>query len=1545
MKKTRRTNLIKRLFAGAGAALLLASSCCVGLLVKPIEAQARDHVDWPLTWELDHVNVVGNTHTESADGDRKVDFGDGFIQFTKTTHTAGIDETHTVDYTYEIPQTWSVGNESEAGIPFFMHASNKDEYFTIGYDVYYEMVYIGENTGQDFGGGGFKIKDDVKAQLVDKGNASYNFTMTSGDMLKGGLDLWKACYLKNGALRVEETCREYEQYARMRIIIDPYEFYDFGDKNAYVMYSYRLNLGGVSFLEPLESTSTTESSEEDDDPWIEDEDTSAAGISEGQDEGTGIEKEIVEGKDENEKKEDNKTSGDDDDDWGTDTSTNGSSNDWWSSGGGGPGGDNTLIDIDDEDMPKNVAISVAGALTAAGAAAAAGGGAAGAATQKALEETKKAEEKQKKKKKEKYRLYVSKDFGNTLDPSAPPRKVYARIVQVLDTGGERPRNDLTGSIKVSSKDGNLIVKDGGANENGKCAIVSVPANSNVSKGTVTFRFEGEGGAFTKNVIFQIANPEIRYAQDAIAFIAKGKETAQMRFAVRGLGSNPRFEVKCQEGIEKCFKLSDVVTVETGIYGIDITEISDEEKFPGYFESFDVEVTAIDTTPIPPAEGAPAGTKPEYRSAKETFQVVRFQEGIRTQINDLKAYLVVKGTEELTKTENPRLTRDCEKTPAHSRIEITLFTWDEEKQCLTNPTPEKIDVFIEDVAGTAEEIEAVQRGVTNVCEMLEYEWNAVSVMGNNNTVLLEVFQTGCKVFMPPGRAHAKVTVKVKWKKKEFTEEKKVNVITMPKREMGDMANYAAIQKRDQEIMDKLFHMKRRLYAMDNAYEMRPLIHRIELIIDGYDEDYGFYMEEVNECRRLFARFVFGEIGSRSENENLSTYDIFWGEGFEKTLQSWEKSEVTFAQRFALGLLTVGASEIYFTAKDGTVEWLRAVKNYADTAADTDNALKNFTVGAAEGGWIMLKNYVSGKVVQHVVVPTAQFGIMVVKENAKEALKLASKGVTKLGRVYNRITYGTRLQRTGKLLSDMEKKAAKNAAERLEKGSKIVQKNEQLLMRGKEYQAYREEGKKLVEDYAKSLKDPNITEEAQTLLMEKIQCHKGAMNHLNSKEVSNAVRARFNLDQGILKERTLLDVQNQLAKEYNTAPSTFKTFKATSNSKAGQMLGKSSSMDHDFTFTDIRTGQDVPSNITKKMYADSYYKRVFGKEAPSQKVAQEFMEQADQTAVHSLDRESYGKDIKQLMNKDLAGKPYEDIARAKDTTIFKTDEWVDKGMATGGGDGLGKIHEGGRQLGKSNKRMVLDKVQKILEEGKISEKDLPMKEVQDLMETSQMVKQSFDYKGGKMGSLVELETALASEGSSLKLEIRKTADLMQKIQDIQLNYRSTSETVAAEIENLSKSVDLVADNLSETIKSLPPGAARKEAEDSLKELMDIKKYGEEQKNKPRDPAVDKFYENENLEGEKVAEWLGRENRVNLSKVEVVYAKGNSTKLPPQEKIDRVLATDELINDIFEGKDGSDMGDVVEFMAALAGEGQTMMEAMEESVSVRTAINAALGDEEEE
>ncbi len=497
--KRRRKTLIKRLLAGTGALLLFASSCCFGLLIRPVKTHAFEHIDWPLTWEFDHVNVVGETHSENLDGSRLVDFGDGFIKFTEVDHDKdGKEVRDIVEYSYQMPQTISVGNESEMVIPFFLNLTDRKHFFCRDYNVYWEMVYIGENTGDYFGDGGFGISDSTLEHMKAEDLRTLNFDMGCGDMLVGGLDMWAKCYMTNGALRNEESCREFAECVRLRIVVDPYEFYELGDKNCYVMYSYRMNLGNVSFIEPLGGGGTSQK-EENDNSWTVNEDTSNASTEKGSDEGVGIKEDIVEGDD---KKKD--SGGDDDNGWWNDSGPLGSLDDW--SGGGLDDISSWLSDNDNENLPSTIAISVGGAAIAAGAGAAAGGGATSAtgSAKKTSENSKKNEEKkQQKKKNEKYRLYVSKDFGDALEYSSPPKNVYARIVQVLDSGGEKPRADLYGSIKVSSKDGNLIVNDGGISANGKCAIISVPENSKSSKGTVTFRFEGKGGIFTKNVIFRL----------------------------------------------------------------------------------------------------------------------------------------------------------------------------------------------------------------------------------------------------------------------------------------------------------------------------------------------------------------------------------------------------------------------------------------------------------------------------------------------------------------------------------------------------------------------------------------------------------------------------------------------------------------------------------------------------------------------------------------------------------------------------------------------------------------------------------------------------------------------------------------------------------------------------------------------------------------------------------------------------------------------------------------------------------------------------------
>ena len=216
------------------------------------------------------------------------------------------------------------------------------------------------------------------------------------------------------------------------------------------------------------------------------EDTSTAMDTAGEDEGTDITSDIVEGDDFVYEEE-----SDDEDLWSDVSSLTDDL--------GNPLDD---LDIDEEELPKAVGSGAAGAAAAAGAIGAAG--AAGKATAK--KKTKKKEKKEEKKedKRSTYKMYVYKDFGDTLKRGDEPKYVYARIEET--TWDKRVFNNdkLTGQISVSSPTDALIVSDGGMTVNGyKAAEVLVPKEGNKTKGTVSFRFTGEGGVYTRNVVFNI----------------------------------------------------------------------------------------------------------------------------------------------------------------------------------------------------------------------------------------------------------------------------------------------------------------------------------------------------------------------------------------------------------------------------------------------------------------------------------------------------------------------------------------------------------------------------------------------------------------------------------------------------------------------------------------------------------------------------------------------------------------------------------------------------------------------------------------------------------------------------------------------------------------------------------------------------------------------------------------------------------------------------------------------------------------------------------
>ena len=137
--------------------------------------------------------------------------------------------------------------------------------------------------------------------------------------------------------------------------------------------------------------------------------------------------------------------------------------------------------------------------TAAEKALAAAGGA-GVATAAAL-----AASNNSKKKKISYKMLISKDFGDTLEPWQE-YTVYARIVQVHNEAGlTRNADEYTRQITAFSD--NMPLNSYYHTPSQRFAATFKVTDDNADKATLSFKFKGKGGVFTEHVTFKVKSTE------------------------------------------------------------------------------------------------------------------------------------------------------------------------------------------------------------------------------------------------------------------------------------------------------------------------------------------------------------------------------------------------------------------------------------------------------------------------------------------------------------------------------------------------------------------------------------------------------------------------------------------------------------------------------------------------------------------------------------------------------------------------------------------------------------------------------------------------------------------------------------------------------------------------------------------------------------------------------------------------------------------------------------------------------------------------------
>lgn len=182
-------------------------------------------------------------------------------------------------------------------------------------------------------------------------------------------------------------------------------------------------------------------------------------------------------------------------------------------------------------LPGAIAVSVIGATVAAGTlGGSVDGGGSGSNTDSSRQDQE-AEDKSKKR----YKMFISKDFGDAIRKGAAPVIVRARIMEIDANGMRKPRLDLTERISVSGES----LQIGSVTMDGMWVNAQIYAyeENNAKEGTVVFNFNGEGGVFRNRVVFRLTGKPYIVFPDAPSYsdgmylkmIADDPETYSVRF--------------------------------------------------------------------------------------------------------------------------------------------------------------------------------------------------------------------------------------------------------------------------------------------------------------------------------------------------------------------------------------------------------------------------------------------------------------------------------------------------------------------------------------------------------------------------------------------------------------------------------------------------------------------------------------------------------------------------------------------------------------------------------------------------------------------------------------------------------------------------------------------------------------------------------------------------------------------------------------------------------------------------------------------------------
>ena len=973
-----------------------------------------------------------------------------------------------------------------------------------------------------------------------------------------------------------------------------------------------------------------------------------------------------------------------------------------------------------------------------------------------------------------YQMILYKEFGDTLRIGDDPRVVGARIEEITAEGVRKDRPDLTEKIRIYEGQ-NIKILSVGMYGKYRCAEIRVPdpqTKAIPDKGTVVFSFKGPGGLLNNHVEFKIEdNLKILFCQDNVTYVAGHRSSETIYFYVEGLTENAKVEVELENDDKQTFVLSKVRPDQEGSYSVDVTDCLAEselkDRMPGDVDTCYLLVKASE----PVRDG--------LREVKERLPLHRFYEGLRLQVGHIKAYPVVKGTESIAMTEEQPTDYEHPLAIAHTRLEVTLFAWDEKKNRIGSPAPDSMEINFEDVPESLEwfgkrKDEPIREPVVNIgLKLQDFAVDCRPVIEgiNTRTYIYEIVPSA--IMVPPNRCKAAIKAVATYGGRTFRAEQVSMVISMPVRIPADLSELHQMQQFDEQVREKFTHMRNVLLSRPQAPQLAALIYKCDIMLQSFDERFGFYMPEYYNAKNLFLKLMTGEVGPLYVAESAYVWEeVYFGDGFDMCMAAMaEREPKTLMGRLLLGITTLGYSEVlYYTPKRFLLECKKASENEANTFFD------NFLVGAKFATREMIQTMVFQEGLKYGLtkLSTTQFG-QALSETAglvkNDLLAIEST----LCKNYSSVAYVSRLARTTHKVLNWKIDVRSLCRKKLDAGKKLLEESpamQELRDLAKEAQ---ELGEQKVKEFIRACQDPDISPEELKSLVLSIQCDRWAKNYLNSSKVIDKYRFRFTTENTILNANVKKALKSKLAKDFGVHEDQITFFEATGNTaKVNAVNCKKVGMDHDYT---IRVnGQDLPEEVASRYWNDEYCFQATGSRNFSPWDADKLGFQAEQTAVSFEGPESFRTDVGKVVDpKGTAAQTFDDAQLVQDVQTYKVEEPLrlfEENMRKAAAqtdpawqkvfrkEALQNLREAGRQFPKGLDRTLEEKI-KILEQWGTAEKINPVK-----LKAAQELRGRIDDMLANTGegdsqALIEFYASYKAEGKSLAEETRKAFTLITEV----------------------------------------------------------------------------------------------------------------------------------------------------------------------------------------